>query len=144
MWYSNLRKSLFIGFSTLIIVLVVFIVAASVLGRFKQAVTTGAHITKIQVGTGLDQTTGAIQGETDTFQDGATVYVSFTVVNQNPNATVTLKLLYGTIQKESDELTPEVGTTQYGDSASVQTTGEHAFEVDYNGAKEATITFNIT
>jgi hypothetical protein len=109
------------------------------------SITTGTHITKIAVGTGIDQTTETVTGETATFSKGSTVYVSFTVDTQETGAQVVLKLYAGSdLQDTSDTVTPDPGTTTYGNSATVNIPGVHSFEVDYNGVSEATITFNVT
>lgn len=139
------RRGILFVAAGLIVACIVVIVAVSVFGKFKQAITTGTHITKIQVGTGQDSTTFEVTGVKDTFPNDSTVYVSFTVVTQDANAQIVLKLYAGsTLQDSTDPVTPDVGTTTYGNSAVVHNTGEHTFEVDYNGTKEATITFDVT
>ncbi len=139
------RRGVLFGAIGLIVVCIVGIVlVANVFGKFKQTVTTGTHITKIQVGTALDQTTFEITSPADTFHVGDKVYVSFTVVTQDSGAQVTLKLYSGSTLEDTDSVTPDPGTTTYGNSVVVQNTGEHTIEVDYNGSKEASITFNVT
>jgi hypothetical protein len=139
------RGALFGGIAIIVVVIVGIVIAAGIFGKFKQEVTTGTHITKIQVGTGQDPNTFEVTGATDTFHTGDTVYVSFTVTTQESGAQVVLKLYAGSdLQDSTDPVTLDQGTTTYGNSAVVNKTGEHKFEVDYNGVSEATITFNVT
>ncbi|HEY7124002.1 MAG TPA: hypothetical protein VH540_08650 [Ktedonobacterales bacterium] len=138
------RGILFVAIG-IIVACIVVVVAFSAFSKFKQVITTGSHITKIQVGTGQDPNTFEVTGVKDTFDNDSTVYVSFTVVTQDANAQIVLKLYAGSdLQDSTDSVTPDVGTSVYGNSAVVHKTGEHTFEVDYNGTKEATITFNVT
>jgi hypothetical protein len=139
------RRGILFGAIGLIAACIVVAVAFSALSKFKQEITTGPHITKIQVGTGQNADTLEITGATDTFKNDSTVYVSFTVVTQDANAQVVLKLYAdSTLQDTTEPVTPDVGTTVYGNSTVVHNAGKHTFEVDYNGTKEATITFNVT
>ncbi len=110
-----------------------------------QQVTTGAHITKIQTGTGFDQNTGVVTGETGTFRVGQTAYVVFTVQTSDSSPQVILKLFLGDqLEDTSDTLAPDQGTHVYSRSVSLIAAGKHKIEVDYNGAFEASITFDVT
>ncbi len=110
-----------------------------------QQVKTGPHITKLQTGTGFDQQKARIQGESGTFSANHAVFLVFTVVNQNPNAQVVLKLFSGsTLEVSSTPLNPEVGTTVYADDAIVHHTGQYHWELDYNGVAEASISFTVS
>ena len=131
-------------------VLIIAAVITSIIIRQNQSsgpsqVTTGQHITKIQTGTGFDQKKASVQGQTGVFSTNQAVYVVFTVVNQDPKARVVVKLFAGnTLQNTSDTLNPEVGTNVYSDVAMINQSGGYRWEVDYNGAAEASITFNVS
>jgi|GEM_PF-2242292 len=114
-------------------------------GAALQPTTTGAHITSIQTGTGFDTTKSSVTGQTQHFQSGQAVFVVFTVVNQNPNAQVVLKLFQGSaLEMTSKPLTPDVGTNIYADYAIVHKGGAYTWEADYNGTAEARISFNVS
>lgn len=145
-WYYLLGG---IGTLITVVALVVLIVALLIRiqpgGTVQQATTTGPHITRIQTGTGFDQTRASVLGATQNFRSGQAVYIVFTVVNQTPNAQVVLRLFLGnTLETTSAPLTPDVGTNVYANEAVVQKTGEHRWEVDYNGQAEASISFNVS
>ncbi len=139
------RRGMLFGALGLIVVCIVgIVVVANVVGKFKQEVTTGPHITNIQVGTGIDEHTGEIKGATDTFHTGEKVYVAFTVVTQDPKAHVVLYLYANGTLEATDSVPLDPDATHYGDSVVVRNTGEHKVEVVYNGAAEASITFHVT
>lgn len=136
------------------IILAVLIIAAvlitSIITRQNQSsgpqqVTIGKHITQIQTGTGFDQKKARVQGQTGNFSASQVVYVVFTVVNQDPKAQVVVKLFDGnTLRDTSATLNPEAGTNVYSDVAIIHQSGGYRWEVDYNGAAEASITFNVS
>jgi hypothetical protein len=145
-WYYALG-----GIGALLAIVMIVVAVFAILiriqtgGSAQQPTTTGPHITKIQTGTGFDQSRSLVLGETQNFKAGQAVYVVFTVVNQDPNAQVILKLFAGsTLEAASTALTPDVGTNVYANEAVVQRTGGHHWEVDYNGHAEATISFNVS
>jgi ribosomal protein L40E len=145
-WYYVL-----VGIGTLLAILIMVVVVLAVLIRIQpggapqQPTMTGPHITRIQTGTGFDPSKSLVLGETQNFKAGQAVYVVFTVVNQDPNAQVVLKLFAGsTLEATSAPLIPDVGTNVYANEAVVQRTGEHRWEVDYNGHAEASISFNVS
>ena len=145
-WYYLLG-----GLGALLAIVIVVVVIAAVLiriqpgGTTQQHITTGSHITKIQTGTGFDQSNSLVLGATQNFSVGQAVFVVFTVVNQNPNAQIVLKLFAGsTLELTSDPLNPNMGISIYADEAVVQKTGEHHWEVDYDGSAEASISFTVS
>jgi hypothetical protein len=110
-----------------------------------QQVKTGPHIIKLQTGAGFDQQKARVQSESGTFNVGQPVFVVFTVVNQNPNAKIVLKLFSGsTLKLTSAPLNPEVGTTVYANDAIVHQAGQYHWEIDYNGVAEASISFTVS
>lgn len=110
-----------------------------------QQVKTGPHITKLQTGAGFDQQKARVQSEGGAFSVGQPIFVVFTVVNQNPNAKIVLKLFSGSALKiTSAPLNPEVGTTVYANDAIVRQAGQYHWEIDYNGVAEATISFIVS
>ena len=133
------------------IILAVLIIAAVLITSIithssgSQQVTIGKHITQIQTGTGFDQEKARVQGQSGNFSASQAVYVVFTVVNQDPKAQVVVKLFAGsTLQDTSATLNPEAGTNVYSDVAIIHQSGGYHWEVDYNGAAEASITFNVS
>lgn len=140
------RRGLFIGLGVSVIVVIVVIAAlANGLGGFKQQVTTGTHVTKIQTGTGFDQNTGVVTGEKDSFTTGDDVFIVYTVTNPAPGAQVILKLFLGsTLESTSPPVALDTQTNSYANDVTVQNTGEHKVELDYNGVAEGSITFNVT
>lgn len=144
-WYILLG-----GLGALLALGIVVVVIAALLFRTQigdttQQTTTGSHITKIQTGTGFDQTRSLVLDATQNFSAGQAVFVVFTVVNQNPNAVIIVKLFSGsTLELTSNSLNPDLGTNVYADEAVVQRTGGHHWEVDYNGHAEASISFTVS
>jgi hypothetical protein len=148
---KNRRLSSLLGIAGIILAVLILVVIAIpiIIGHIQssqpQQVTTGRHITKIQTGTGFDQKKAQVQGQSGSFQASQAVYVVFTVVNQDPKAQVVVKLFAGnTLQNTSDTLNPDVGTAVYSDLAIIYQSGSYRWEVDYNGAVEASITFNVS
>lgn len=148
---KNRRLPSLLGIAGIILVVLIIVVfITSVIVRQTQSsgpqqVTTGKHITNIQTGTGFDQKKARVQGQSGNFHASQAVYVVFTVVNQDPKAQVVVKLYAGnTLQNTSDTLNPEVGTNVYSDLAIIYQSGSYRWEVDYNGAVEASITFNVS
>ena len=128
-----------------LVAIVTTIIVRQIQSSEPQQVTTGKHITKIQTGTGFDQKKAQVQGQSGSFHTSQPVYVVFTVVNQDPQAQVVVKLFAGnTLQNTSDPLNPEVGASVYSDLAIIYQSGSYRWEVDYNGAVEASITFNVS
>ena len=110
----------------------------------QQRATTGLHITKIETGTGFDQNTGAVTGPTDTFHNGDTAHIVFTVSNADQGAVLIVKLyLNGSLESTSPPHPIDSGTNVYDYFVVVHNTGEHKAEIDYNGSAEASITFNV-
>jgi hypothetical protein len=129
----------------ILVVIITSIIARQSQNSGPQQITTGKHITKIQTGTGFDQKSAQVQGQSGSFRANQAVYVVFTVVNQDPKAQVVVKLFAGsTLQNTSDTLNPDVGTSVYSDLAIINQSGSYRWEVDYNGAAEASITFNVS
>lgn len=134
----------------LAILIIAAVITTSIITRQNQysgpqQVTVGKHITQIQTGTGFDQKKARVQGQTGNFSTSQAVYVVFTVVNQDPKAQVVVKLFDGTtLQNTSAALNPEIGTNVYSDVAIIHQSGGYRWEVDYNGATEASITFNVS
>jgi hypothetical protein len=118
---------------------------SSTTGPFTQTSTTGTHITKIQTGTGWDQNSGDVQGETGTFNPGDTVYTVFTVdMNGDSSATVEIKYLLNGSQTDTSGPKSITDSNVYSYSAPIGSTpGIYTIEVDYNGTPEATITVNV-
>lgn len=129
-----------------VILLVVCVVLANIGGKFTQQVTTGTHITKIQTGTGFDENSGAVKGETDTFHVGDTVHVVFTVTNAGSNTILIVKMYAGSdLEHTSSPESIDSGTNVYDYSyTGPAQTGTYKAEIDYNGTQEGTITFNVT
>lgn len=115
-------------------------------GPFTQSSTTGTHITKIQTGTGFDENSGAVKGETDTFHVGDTVHVVFTVTNAGSNTILIVKMYAGSdLEHTSSPESIDSGTNVYDYSyTGPAQTGTYKAEIDYNGTQEGTITFNVT
>jgi hypothetical protein len=111
-------------------------------------VTLGSHIVKIQTGTGFDQQKGTVQGATSTFHNGETVYLAFTVKNQEKNVQIVLKLFQNKeLEDTSSVVTPASGTHTYLKTISLNNsgvTGTNVVEIDYNGIVEASIAFIVT
>jgi hypothetical protein len=100
---------------------------------FHQQVRTGAHITTVQTGTGFDDQSGKVTGETETFNRGATVWVVYTVTNADPDALVTLKLYNnGRYELQTHSALIHQRTNFYGNSFEINNTGEHQVELYYN------------
>jgi hypothetical protein len=140
------RRGLYVGLAAVIILVIVVVAAlASGLGKFKQQVTTGTHITQIQTGTGFDEQNGAVIGKTDTFHSGDTIHIVFTVKDADQGAILTIKLYQdGSLEHTSAPHTIDSGTNVYDYSVSIDQTGEHKAEIDYNGNADGSITFNVT
>jgi serine/threonine protein kinase len=111
---------------------------------FHQEVTTGPHITSIHVGTGVDPTSGNIQGETDTFHIGDTVHLVFSAPGSN-NDHLTVTLFHNSSQEEKIDYPSSIfkARTGYTDPFIVAETGIYKWEVDFNGTPEASITFQV-
>jgi len=142
---------LFSGSAAALAVLIVIAVALALLFNGQlgstgpQQVKTGPHIPKLQTGAGFDTQKDRVQDESETFSPGQAVFVVFTVVTQDANARIVLKLFYGiTLQVTSAPLNPEQGSSIYADEAIVHTTGQYHWEVDYNGVTEASISFTVS
>ncbi len=153
-WWQSRRKVLV---RALVLVLVLAVIGVSFVvtrphggSGFQQDTMTGADIIDIQVGTGYDTTTQMITGETDTFHVNNRVYVAFTVASDATSAEARLTLkddADGTVYEMSYQvgLDSEFGYYQSNivDSAALTATGVYKWEVDYNGAPEASITFQV-
>lgn len=114
-------------------------------GPFTQSSTTGTHITKIQTGTGWDQNSGDVQGETATFHPGDTVYTVFTV-DLNGDSSAQVEIKYSLNGSQTDTSGPQSITESnvYSYKAPIgSSTGIYTIEVDYNNTPEATITVNV-
>jgi hypothetical protein len=108
-------------------------------------VTTGTHITTLQVGSGFDQNTGDVIGEKSSFASGENAWVVYTVNTQDANATVQLKLYNdGTLSGSTDPESVDTGQNKYGNEITNLQSGAHRVELYYNGTLEAQITFNVT
>lgn len=114
-------------------------------GPFTQSSTTGTHITKIQTGTGWDQNSGDVQGETGTFNPGDTVYTVFTVdLGGDASATVEIKYILNGSQSDTSGPQSITESNVYSYNSSIGTDpGIYTIEVDYNNTKEATITVDV-
>ncbi len=111
---------------------------------FQQQVTTGPHITSIQVGTGVNLQSGSVQGATDTFHTGDTVYVVFTVSNGGLENTFNIRLYDNTNDVVySDMYSSAEGAAQFNSATVVTQAGIYKWEIDYNGTPEASITFQV-
>ncbi|HEU5198723.1 MAG TPA: zinc ribbon domain-containing protein [Ktedonobacterales bacterium] len=114
-------------------------------GPFTQSSTTGTHITKIQTGTGWDQNSGDVQGETGTFNPGDTVYTVFTVdLAGDTSATVEIKYFLNGSPTDTSGPQSITESNVYSYNSSIGTDpGIYTIEVDYNNVKEATITVDV-
>ena len=114
-------------------------------GTFTQTSTTGTHITKVQTGTGWDQQSGAVQGETASFNPGDTVYTIFTVDLQgDSSAQVEIKYILNGSQTDTSGPQSITESNVYSYNSSIGTdTGVYTIEIDYNGTPEATITIDV-
>jgi serine/threonine protein kinase len=135
---------------SLILILAVIaggIVALTYFNSFHQEVTTGPDITSIQVGTGIDPSSGIVQGQTDTFHSGDTVYLTFSIANQDASREILSalddKLFYNKSLYYVGATSPTEVATIFVDSEIVRNTGPYKWEVDYNGDPEASITFQV-
>lgn len=115
-------------------------------GDFTQTHTTGPHITQIQTGTGFNTTTGDVEGEKATFTTSEKIWVVYTVANPDAGAVVLVKLLddTGNLIDSGNSADLDTQTNQYANSVTINTAGIYNIEIDYNGAKEATINFKVT
>lgn len=113
---------------------------------FQQTKTTGTHITTIQTGTGFDQNSGTVQGESATFTTSDTIYVVYTVANPDAGAQVAVKLLNssGSLLDTGNSAPLSTQTNTYANSLTINQAGVYNVEIDYNGAAEATINFQVT
>ncbi len=128
-----------------IILLIVACVALTSLFRFKQEISTGAHVTAVHTGTSFDEQTGDVIGEKDTFHLNDEVWIVYTVTNPDPGAQVVLKLYLGSdFESASPPVDLDNHTNTYANSVVVHNKGEHKVEIYYNGTQEASITFNVT
>jgi hypothetical protein len=110
----------------------------------QQEVTTGAHITSVQTGTGFDQNTGEVIGQKDTFNAGDEAWVVYVVTNPDPGAQVVLKLYNnGTYELSANAPQLDTQTNSYANSFVVNQAGVHKVELYYNDSLEASITFNV-
>jgi hypothetical protein len=114
--------------------------ASSTPSNFHQEVTTGQHITSIQVGTGIDITSGSVRGERDTFHVGDIACVVFTFTDLSSG--IDVKLFEGTDLHDLGAIN-SARATYNGICRSVQLPGIDKWEVDYNGTPEASITFQV-
>ena len=114
-------------------------------GPFTQTSTTGTHITKIQTGTGWDQSSGAVQGETASFHPGDTVYTVFTVdLKGTSSAKVEIKYLLNGSQTDTSGPQSITESNVYSYNSAIGTTpGVYTIEVDFNNTPEATITVQV-
>ncbi len=111
---------------------------------FQQQVTTGPHITSIQVGTGVDPESGSVQGATDTFHTGDMVYVVFTVSNGGLENTFNIRLYDNANDVVySDMYSSAERAAQFNSATVVTQAGIYKWEIDYNGTSEASITFQV-
>lgn len=114
-------------------------------GTFTQTSTTGTHITKIQTGTGWDQNSGDVQGETATFHPGDTVYTVFTV-DLSGDSSANVEIKYSLNGSQTDTSGPQSITESnvYSYKAPIgSSTGVYTIEIDYNNTPEATITVEV-
>jgi hypothetical protein len=106
---------------------------------------TGQHITKIQMGTGWDQNSGAVIGETYTFKAGTDAFVVYTVNSPNANGKVTVKLYNnGALTATAGPDSVSAGINVYSNQLTSVQPGARKIEVYYNNALEASITFTVT
>ncbi len=111
---------------------------------FQQQVTTGPHITSIQLGTGVDPESGSVQGATDTFHTGDMVYVVFTVSNGGLENTFNIRLYDNANDVVySDMYSSAERAAQFNSATVVTQAGIYKWEIDYNGTSEASITFQV-
>ncbi len=155
------NKGLFIGLGIVGGIVVIAIIGCIVLTNFvinkgKQVVNSveatatalagenGKHITDVHIGTGFDQNSNQITGESSTLSTGD-AWVAFTANNQDPNATVELKLYNdGTETAHAGPDKLDVGTEVYPYQLTLRNTGSDKIEIYYNGHLEATISFTVT
>ena len=114
-------------------------------GPFTQTSQTGTHITKIQTGTGWDQNSGDVQGETGTFNPDDTVYTVFTVDLQgDSSATVEIKYILNGAPTDTSGPQSITESNVYSYNSSIGSDpGIYTIEIDYNNTPEATITVDV-
>jgi hypothetical protein len=114
---------------------------------FQQEVTTGSHITSIEVGTGI-LNSGLVQGQADTFQAGKPSCISVTVHNGSSPGYIDAVLFQGSNTFFSGSVIRGLNPYWQGpfyicSSNNVLDSGVYKWVVNYNGSAEASITFQV-
>lgn len=114
---------------------------------FQQSVTTGPHITNIEVGTGVPNS-GSVQGQGATFTAGSPSCISFNVQNGNSPADIDAVLTQGNTTVFSGSVVQGLSPNWQGpfwicSQYNILNDGVYQWVVNYNGSPEASITFQI-
>lgn len=114
---------------------------------FQQSVTTGSHITSIEVGTGISNS--GLQGQGATFTAGSPSCISFTINNGSSMGYISAVLSQGSTTVFSGsvpggEVSPYYqGNLWICSQYNILNDGVYQWVVNYNGSPEASITFQI-
>lgn len=132
-----------------LVLLIIIGAAFNALTNFHQQVTTGSYVTQIQVGSGFDQATDTVKGESGTFHIGGMIFLVFTVQGLDAGILPEVKLFGGNALSQTDLLhdapsLPPFTANVYAENVYVTATAIYRLEVDINGIPEASITFQVT
>ncbi|HEU5368104.1 MAG TPA: hypothetical protein VFU69_06555 [Ktedonobacterales bacterium] len=108
-------------------------------------VTTGAHVSNVQIGKGDDQ--GNITSKTSSFSESDTIDIVFTVTTQDSGAHVTLQILDSSGSELQTDFTPlpvETGTHDYYFAFSITGADSYTANLQYNGATEQAVDFTVS
>jgi hypothetical protein len=112
---------------------------------FQQAVTTGSHVTSIEVGKEIDNY-GLIQGQTDTFHPYEQSCISFNVNNGSSPGYIDAVLFQGNNTFFSSSVIRGLNPHWQGPfykCSNVGDPGVYKWVVNFNGSSEASITFQV-
>lgn len=99
---------------------------------------TNNPISNVKLGTG-ERATGAITRETNTFQPGETIIVSFTGTTQETGASASLTLVTDTQQQVLQRTTLAIGSHPYFFAFSLSQKGAFIVTVSFNDTVEQTL-----
>jgi hypothetical protein len=104
-------------------------------------VTTGAHVSNIQIGKGDDQ--GNITTQTTQFSVGEHITITFTADTQDSGATVALKLDTGDQSEVLGHVNLDTGQNDYYMIFHVNTAGSYTAELQYSGGSSSNVTEGV-
>jgi hypothetical protein len=144
------RRTMFLVIVGIFILILMIIIGAVIINQaqtgstFHQEVTTGPHITSIEVGTGIS----GLQQQEETLQAGNPSCISFTVHNGSSVGYIDADLLQGSNTVFSGSVIRGMSPYFQGNLSicsqyNILNNGVYQWVVNYNGSAEASITFQV-